>query len=459
MAELLVLGAGTGGLMAALAVARAGHRVTVIEKDAAPPESAAEALAWARPGTPQALLPHAFMGGARRLLCERAPDVLDALLAAGALDFDLASSLPGGARLAADAELRVLFCRRPLLESTLWRLVAREPRVRLISGTGAEGLVVAGGRVAGLRVEGQALGADLVVDAAGRRSPVPRWLAEAGFALPAERVEECGLVYYARYYAVRNGAAPPTPRWLWGPRAELSCALAMVHLADRGIHSMTLALATHERDLRAIRDPDVFERVAGALPAFAPWVDARTVTPVTPVLAMGGLQDVLRPFAEGGRLLAPGLVPLGDSLCHTNAAFGWGMAMGFTQAWALADAVASHRGFDDVAADYHARVWPEAADRWGVAAEQDLLRLRLWRGEPVGIGELPHATLLRELAPAAATDAEVFRAVFRFQTLLEPAAAIFANADRLRERCRLAPPLPVAPPPSREALLAAMRGG
>jgi 2-polyprenyl-6-methoxyphenol hydroxylase-like FAD-dependent oxidoreductase len=120
------VGAGTTGLFAGLVLARDGHQVVVVDKDARPaPIDAMTVGSWQRPGTPQAMLPHGFMARGRALLRVRAPDVLRGLLDAGAIEFALAPFMPGGTPNAEDDELVVIFCRRPLFESALWRALRR----------------------------------------------------------------------------------------------------------------------------------------------------------------------------------------------------------------------------------------------------------------------------------------------------------------------------------------------
>jgi len=65
--QVAVVGAGIGGLMTALAVARHGFRVTLYERDPAPPDVVpADSMRWLRRGVPQSLHPHFFMGRLRR---------------------------------------------------------------------------------------------------------------------------------------------------------------------------------------------------------------------------------------------------------------------------------------------------------------------------------------------------------------------------------------------------------
>ena len=86
MAEVVIVGAGIGGLATALLLGREGRSVVVCERDPAPvPPSTEEMWSdWRRPGIPQARLGHCFLSGFRMLLGQRAPDVLEHLYAAGA---------------------------------------------------------------------------------------------------------------------------------------------------------------------------------------------------------------------------------------------------------------------------------------------------------------------------------------------------------------------------------------
>lgn len=107
MAEVVIVGAGIGGLATALLLGREGRDVVVCERDPAPVPSLTEEMwsGWQRPGIPQAPLGHTFLPGFRVLLGERAPDVLERLYAAGAPLVDFAKDMPGDERRPEDAEL------------------------------------------------------------------------------------------------------------------------------------------------------------------------------------------------------------------------------------------------------------------------------------------------------------------------------------------------------------------
>ena len=91
----MVIGAGVAGLGSALALSRAGHQVTLVERDATPlPADPDAAFEWDRRGAPQVRHSHALLARLRNLLRDRYPDVLDALLDAGATEMRFADNLP-----------------------------------------------------------------------------------------------------------------------------------------------------------------------------------------------------------------------------------------------------------------------------------------------------------------------------------------------------------------------------
>jgi 2-polyprenyl-6-methoxyphenol hydroxylase-like FAD-dependent oxidoreductase len=113
------------GLATALSLARAGHAVQVLERDATPlPPSPVEAFeSWERNGAPQVWHSHAFLARLRNGLLARAPDVLDALHAHGANDLRFRDYLPptivDRTPAPGDDELTLFACRRITFEWVL----------------------------------------------------------------------------------------------------------------------------------------------------------------------------------------------------------------------------------------------------------------------------------------------------------------------------------------------------
>src|SRR6188768_2435920 len=211
--RIVIVGGGICGLGAGLLLARDGHEVTVLERDASPlPESAQAAWdVWARGGVAQFRQPHNFMPGLRLLLEAELPDVQDALGRAGAGRFDLLNPLPpfftDRAPRPIDDKLWTLTARRPLGEWVFANAAQNARGVAIRRGVGVDGLLTGPAaidgipHVAGVRTSmGDELRSDLVVDATGRQSRSPQWLAAIGARPPYEEQEDCGFTYYTRFF-------------------------------------------------------------------------------------------------------------------------------------------------------------------------------------------------------------------------------------------------------------------
>ena len=98
--RVVVVGGGVGGLATALALGRAGHAVTLLERDPLPAMADPDAaFAAERRGAPQAHQTHGFLARIVAVLRDRFPDVLDGLREAGCTELpptlDLGDPQPG----------------------------------------------------------------------------------------------------------------------------------------------------------------------------------------------------------------------------------------------------------------------------------------------------------------------------------------------------------------------------
>ncbi|MEO7664177.1 MAG: hypothetical protein ABIV26_03560, partial [Candidatus Limnocylindrales bacterium] len=177
-------------------------------------------------------------------------DVFQALLDAGADDIDLTTKAPGP-RQPGDEDLRMLGVRRPLIEWALRRAVVAEPLIRVVGGITVTGLEATPGdvpRITGVRTSAGSIAADLVVDAMGRRSPTPAWIAVLGGTPMAEASSECGVIYYSRYYRVREGRTLPDGPWLPAPRADLGYGQFSTFPSDNGTFAAVIAIPPGDGD-------------------------------------------------------------------------------------------------------------------------------------------------------------------------------------------------------------------
>lgn len=96
-----------------------------------------------------------------------------------------------------------------MLETALSEAVRREPTVEVRPGRRVHALTCREGgppRVTGVRVGGDTHRADLVVDATGRRSPIPAWLTAAGCRPPVVDTHRARIAYLCRWWRLRPTA-------------------------------------------------------------------------------------------------------------------------------------------------------------------------------------------------------------------------------------------------------------
>ena len=453
MARIVVVGAGVAGLGAALALGRAGHEVTVVERDATPlPEDPDSAFWWDRRGAPQVRHSHAFLARLHNVLRDRHPDVLAALLEAGATELRFAEGMPDtiedrSAR-PGDEDLVALACRRTTFEWVLRKASLASPGVSLLDGVVVDGLIATDDptglrRATGVHLaDGRTVDGDLVVLAGGRRGDVPAWFAAIGAAEVEEDDEDTGIVYWSRFYRL-TGDAPVSDGPIGGDLGYLKFA---VFQGDNGTFSVTLATSNEDATLRALSSPERFDTAAAALQPIAPWLAAGVSDAMTEVHPMAKLRNRIRRFVVDGRPAALGVVAIGDAHTCTNPLYGRGCSLGIVHAELLADAVAQHDAFDDAfhlafeeATAREIEPWYKASVNQDRAQRAEAHRLLLEsRGEvaepddsdPEEVQREFMRSVLREgLLPALRTDATVFRAFLRGFNLLSSPDALMQDTE------------------------------
>jgi 2-polyprenyl-6-methoxyphenol hydroxylase-like FAD-dependent oxidoreductase len=437
--RIIVVGGGIAGLGTALTCARDGHQVTVLERDDTPmPPDPDAAFAWQRTGAPQVRHSHAFLARLRNLLRDRAPDVLDALFAAGASEIEFTANLPetltDRSYREGDEELVALACRRTTFEWVLRRLVLAEPGVELGHGNAARVLDAQPDPVPKVvGVDGRP--ADLVVDARGPRSSSAEWLDAIGATPVAEELHESGIVYFSRFYRVTEGRqAPP---YVGPTAADLGYLKYAIFLGDNRTFSITYAVESHDEELRrALATVDGFETVARSLVAIEPWRADGVAEPINDVHVMAGLRNRYRPLvATDGTPLVHGFAAVGDASLCTNPLYGRGCSLAFVHAFGLADALREHGTDSDAFARGFAAFTERELVPWFRSAvlqdnEARAMHEELAADDPRAFIQ---AVFRDGLLPAMRTSPIVFRAFLRWFNLLATPDALMADPDIVAE--------------------------
>ena len=394
--HVLVAGAGITGLGVALALGGSGRRVTLIDRDPAPPEmSLEEAFAkWERRGATQLRHSHAFIGRLNKLIRERHPALMEDLLAAGARRFAYEDAIPPPLKPhhmheAGDEDLSLLFSRRTTLELVLRNHVQRLDGVEFICDAGVRGLLTrrdGNGRIVADGLEGERSGAieqmpaDIVVDASGRNTNFPDWLRAAGCNIREEE-SPCGILYFTRHYKLREGQDEP-PRDGTPGGGDLGYIKFGVFAADNRHFSITLAIPEIEAGLRtAIMKPEVFEAICRELPGCARWTAAERAEPAGPVYAMGNLVNLWRHYLNDGEPQLLGFFALGDAAIRTNPLYGRGCSSGMVQAHLLRDALDASGDAAERAKIVARGTWDEIRPYYESMVKQDLMAIRRAQNE------------------------------------------------------------------------------
>ncbi|OFE15620.1 hypothetical protein BA895_22205 [Humibacillus sp. DSM 29435] len=344
---IVVVGAGLVGLTTAILLARDGHRVTVLDGDpTGPPATPEEAwVGWRRPGVNQFRQPHLMLPRWTAEMARELPDLLTRLMTDGASRVNLLHLQPEcvthGWR-PGDEAFDTVTARRPVLEASVSRLASDQRGLTLRRGVRVTGLVADAGtgwpipHVRGVTTDEGTVEADLVIDAGGRRTPVPAWVRRLGGPDPALTREPGGFVYYGRHYRATDGHLPTGH----GPALSHHPSWSILTLpGDGGTYCIVLVTSAKDRALRALREEAVWEAAARTSPVAAQWLQHGI--PLTVVSPIAGLEDVSRDYVRDGRPVVTGLVAVGDASAATNPSLGRGAAIGVIQAVALRDVLAA----------------------------------------------------------------------------------------------------------------------
>ncbi|MEV6771988.1 FAD-dependent monooxygenase [Nocardia sp. NPDC051030] len=410
MTKAVILGGGLAGLLAAAAVAPYATEVTLVESD----EMNAQPLP--RKGIPQGRHSHTLMCGGARAIEHLLPGTTNRLTELGARRLDLPADVltcsaegwyrrhPGSAY--------VLACSRPVIDHAVYRSLVAAHDIRIRTGTKAAGLIGDGARVTGVRTDSGTLSADLVIDATGRGSRAPQWLAELGVPPVHEAVVDPGLVYVTRRYdapSVRLPAVMIQPR----PGTGEPGMGAAIFPIEGGQWIVTM-IGT--RGGVPPTDPDGYTEFARRLRHSVVSDLLDRARPAGPILSYRGTLNRRRHF-ERVRL-PEGFLAIGDAVTALNPNYGAGMSVAARQAVVLRNHLARRGITDGLGRLAQAGAAKEANSAWNAALGTDL-----WFPEvrsTVGDGKAGQFRFANRFARTAAVSPVLARALFDVHTFSAP---------------------------------------
>jgi 2-polyprenyl-6-methoxyphenol hydroxylase-like FAD-dependent oxidoreductase len=378
----VVIGGGMAGLLAARVLADHFVQVTVVDRDRFP-----EGPGF-RKGVPQGRHPHVLLGRGLEFLERLVPGFEAELVSAGAPVVDGPDILwlnAAGWSRRYRSPIRLLGASRELIEWQTRTRVAGLGNVRLLEGHEVVGLLSGPGRraVTGVRLRSRGRGdrtapeADLeaafVVDATGRGSRAPEWLAALGYRPPQETRINPFLGYATRQYKIPSGFKADWRMVVINAKPP-SNARTGVLLPIEGGRWMA-GMVGAGRDYPPA-DETGFLEFARGLRSRLLYETIRDAEPVSPVYSYRNTDNLWRHF-ERLRRWPERFVVVGDATCSFNPIYGQGMTVAAMSAVALDQDLIKRRrhsdaDLDGVAKWFQRQVARTNAGAWTMATSEDL---------------------------------------------------------------------------------------
>ena len=279
MATILVLGAGMNGLALAMLLAKDGHDVTVLERDANEPVDDPEEAwkGWERRGVGQFRMLHSCCpgGAARSKPSSRrcSPSWRLAVGCASTPSPACPTSSPAGFR-PGDERFETVTARRPVLEGAVAAAARRRQECGSVAGSG-DGLSTnatadtAPPRSPAWSPSTTGRSPPTWSSTGGRRSALPSWLEAIDARQPIEERDDSGFVYYGRHFRSADGSVPPCKNKILTHHDSLSI---LTLPADNGTWGVGFVTSASDKELRRCAIPRR-ERALAEYPMAAHWMD------------------------------------------------------------------------------------------------------------------------------------------------------------------------------------------
>jgi 2-polyprenyl-6-methoxyphenol hydroxylase-like FAD-dependent oxidoreductase len=426
----VVIGASMAGLLASRILSDHFEQVTVIERD-----QLSEG-AQARKGVPQGRHVHILLHKGASIMQQLFPDLFPALLENGSIAIDTVADFHwynfGAWKPRFSSGITFYSQSRPLLEGHVRERVAARSNVRFLDGCSVVKLCANGNatQITGVQIrprQGESheevLAADLVVDASGRGSQTPQWLAALGYGKVEESTIKVDVGYATRIYRRPDHctfdhdvlAVYSTP-----PAEKRAGVLAPIE-ENRWIVTLIGWLRDYPPDNEAdflafahgLPQPDLYEAIQ----------DAEPLTPI----AIHKFPANRRRHYERLSSFPEGFVALGDAVCSFNPVYGQGMTAAALEVEVLNTLLYRRRGHGDIigfSRRFQKKITKIVDNFWLLAASEDFRYPETQGKRPLGVNLLNHYA--RRVHQLSTFDPQVTLLLYHVLQAIKSPMALFS---------------------------------
>lgn len=424
----LIIGTSMAGITAARVLANHFDEVTLIDRDELPdaPEM--------RNGVPQGRHIHVLLAKGQDILEGFFPGLSDELTASGAPRMtwckDTCYFTPGGWIKRFDSGLNTNVITRPDLEWRVRRRLLENPKVKILSNRDVKTLLTSADKTTVTGVEVEVRGtreseqhhADLIIDASGRNSKAPQWLAEIGYESPTETAVNANIGYATRFYEKNQDA---DWRVLFANARSAENNKRGAGIFDIGDNKWMVSIGGLNEDyppseadqflefIKTITTPTVYEVLKDAKP----------------------ISDVYSYRIKGSRWRhyekltrrPENFILVGDSVCAFNPIYGQGITVAAMEAVEL-DALLKNRDVKQLAGfagEFQRHIGKVSIkNAWVVATGEDL-RFEGTEGDSVGFVNRLTQKYIDQYSKVAYDDEALTMAFVEVMNLKTPPTALF----------------------------------
>lgn len=423
----IVIGGSIAGLFAARVLADRFDRVTVIERDELPQG------AEYRPGVPQAHHLHVLLVKGQEVAEELFPgfsqDMLDAGCERGEWGDVNQFLCTGGWTPRFNSGIFGNIGGRVTVEWLVRRRVEALSNVQFLTGREVECLLAdeTKSTITGVQVQVRADKsaethlADLVVDASGRRSKAPEWLAALGYEPPQTTLINAHTGYATRWFKKSPSLELELKAVLVQPRPAEKLYRGAAYMVTENDQIVVTLLGANQD--YPPTDEVGFLEFARSLPSPVIYDLVRQAEPISPIYGYRKLENQERHYERLSRR-PENFIVTGDAAVALNPIYGQGMTSAAIEALALRDLLqtAKPRDLQGFAAKFQRRLHKVTRGAWLMSTAEDM-RYPDVEGGKAG----PMLTMIHRyfdmVALAMPHDTVVTKAFIEAMAMLKPPAA------------------------------------